>query len=217
MDPFLLLTPMSVLLVSLAGRRWGPVVGGRLTALPLTSGPLVLIVGATHGPTAADTLANGVLAGMPTVVVFCASYLHLATRHSWRVCLPASFAATALGAGVLSLAHLPSAISAAFVGVSALLARRLPRSDHRSSAPVWELPVRIILTTGLVQGLSVLTTVCGPRLAGVLATFPALACVLAAMAHRGSGRGAARELLRGVLTGLLPTAALFLALAGFLD
>jgi hypothetical protein len=211
-DPLLLITPTSVLLVSLAGRRWGPVVGGKLTALPLTSGPLVLIVAVTHGAEAARMLAAGVLAGMPAVVVFCAGYLCLAARYEWRVCVPVAFAATAICAGLLGLLPVPAPASAVMVGVSAVLARRLPASDHRSTTPVWELPIRMVVTTGLVQGLSVLAAVVGPRLAGVLATFPALACVLAAMAHRRSGSGAAIELMRGVLVGLLPTTLLFLVL-----
>lgn len=212
MDPFLLITPMSVLLVSLAGRRWGPALSGRLTALPLTSGPLVLIVAGTQGTAAGHLLASGVLAGMPTVVVFCVLYLHLARRWPWPVCLPVAFGGTAACAGALSLLPALPAASAVLVGVSALLAKRLPVGDHRSTTPAWELPVRMILTTVLVQGLAALAPFIGPRLAGVLATFPALAVVLAAMAHRRSGAGAAIELLRGVLTGLLPTAVFFLVL-----
>ena len=212
MDPLLLLTPLSVLLVSLAGRRWGPVVGGRLTALPLTSGPLVLMVAWTHGPAAARVLAGGVLAGMPSVVVFCAGYLWLSARHGWRVCLPIAVAGTVTSAALLSLIALPPLVSATIVGASAVIARRVPPSDHRSAAPVWELPVRMAVSTALVLVLATLATLVGPRLAGVLATFPALACVLAAMAHRCSGAGAATELVRGVLVGLLPTAVLFLAL-----
>jgi hypothetical protein len=211
-DPFLLITPMSVLLVSLAGHRWGPAVGGRLAAVPLTSGPLVLVVAIAHGPAAARLLATGVLAGMPTVVVFCVAYVRLARRNSWPVCVSIAFAVTAVSAGVLSVLPAPATVSAAMVGVSALLARRLPRSDQRSARPGWELPVRIILTTVLVQGLSALAPLVGARLAGVLATFPALACVLAAMAHRRSGAGAATELLRGLLGGLLPTVGFFSAL-----
>jgi len=211
-DPFLLITPLSVLLISLAGRRWGPTIGGRLTALPLTSGPLVLIVAITQGPTAARTAAAGVLAGMPTVVVFCVSYALLARRRPRPVCLPVAFAVTAISAGVLSLLAAPALVSAAMVGVSALLAKRLPASDDRSDTPGWELPIRMVLTTVLVQGLSVLSPFVGPRLAGVLATFPVLACVLAAMAHRRSGPGAATDLLRGILGGLLPTVVFFLAL-----
>lgn len=36
----LLLTPLSMLAVSWAARRWGPGIGGLLAGLPLTSGPI---------------------------------------------------------------------------------------------------------------------------------------------------------------------------------
>ena len=43
----LLLTPVIIGLVSLAGRRWGPAVSGWLVGLPLTSAPVVLFMKGT--------------------------------------------------------------------------------------------------------------------------------------------------------------------------
>ena len=63
--------------------------------------------------------------------------------------------------------------------------------------------------------LRMLSRVADPRLAGVLATFPAVSLVLAAMAHRRDGAGAAIELVHGILAGLLPTVLFFLVMTAF--
>ena len=45
----LLLTPLLIGLVSLAGRRWGPGVSGWLVGLPLTSAPVSLFLTLEQG------------------------------------------------------------------------------------------------------------------------------------------------------------------------
>ena len=55
-----LLAPLLILLATLAGRRWGPGVGGWLAGLPLTSGPVSLILALEQGP---EFAARAALAG----------------------------------------------------------------------------------------------------------------------------------------------------------
>ena len=213
----ILLTPVLVLLVSLAGRRWGPIVGGRLAALPLTSGPILLIAALGGGAGAARSVAEGSLAGLPAVVVFCAGYRISAARCPWPVCLLIAGAATVVTAGLLGVLAMPGWASVVLVGaVTVMAARRpAPASERRTALPAWELPLRMTVSTALVLGISMLSRVADPHLAGVLATFPALSFVLAAMAHRREGAGAAIELVHGMLAGLLPTVLFFLAVTVF--
>jgi hypothetical protein len=215
--PTMLLTPILVLLVSLAGRRWGPVAGGRLAALPLTSGPLVLVAAFGDHPGMARAMAQGVLAGLPAVVVFCAGYRFLAARRSWRASLVLAGSATAATAGLLSLVPLPMWVSAAVICAAATvtMVRRVPLSDGRATAPGWEVLLRMVLTTAVVVTLSVVSQVADPRLAGVLAGFPALVSVLAPMAHRRDGAAAAIEVVHGLLAGLLPTLLFFVVVTAF--
>ena len=44
------LTPLFIAAVTLAGRRWGPAVGGWLAGLPLTSGPVSVFLALEQGP-----------------------------------------------------------------------------------------------------------------------------------------------------------------------
>src|SRR5437660_633846 len=73
----LVLTPLLIAAVTLAGRRWGPGVGGWLAGLPLTSGPvsvfLLTATAAALGPT-----VSGVLSPFPVFATVLAVFTH---RH----------------------------------------------------------------------------------------------------------------------------------------
>ncbi|MEV4319705.1 hypothetical protein [Actinocrispum sp. NPDC049592] len=213
----LLLTPSLVLIVSLAGRRWGPAIGGKLAALPLTSGPLVLVTAFSGNVGVARSMAHGVLAGMPAVVVFCAGYRYVAKRCSWQASLTIAGSATAFVAALLSLMPPPLWLTAAVICTAATtaMAHPTPLTDGPPATPTWELLLRMAFATTLVLALSTLSHLADPRLAGVLATFPALMFVLAPMAHRRDGATAAIQMMHGLIAGLLPTLLFYVVVAAF--
>src|SRR5207244_5950081 len=68
--------------------------------------------------------------------------------------------------------------------------RALPSFPTRRSSdlggarlPRWDIPARMAVTTGLVLLLTSLAPAVGPRLAGLLATFPLYAAILTVFAH----------------------------------
>jgi len=73
------------------------------------------------------------------------------------------------------------------------------------------------VTTALVLGLTGLAQALGPRLAGLLATFPLYATVLTVFAHRLEGPNPAVEVLRGLLLGLFSFAGFFVVLGGLIE
>jgi hypothetical protein len=88
-------SPLLIQVASLAGRRWGPAVGGWFVGLPLTSGPIAFFLGVDQGEGFAATAAAGSLAGTAAQAGFCVAYGRAAQRHSW----PVSFSA---GAGAFA-------------------------------------------------------------------------------------------------------------------
>jgi hypothetical protein len=74
----------------------------------------------------------------------------------------------------------------------------------------------MVVTTVLVVTLTELGPVLGPRLSGVLATFPLYAAVLTVFAHR-AGAVPAVQVLRGLLLGLFSFAGFFLVLGGLIE
>jgi hypothetical protein len=74
----------------------------------------------------------------------------------------------------------------------------------------------MVLTTALVIALTGLAPTLGPRLSGVLATFPIYAAILTIFAHR-AGPAPAVQVLRGLLLGLFSFGAFFLVLGAAIE
>ena len=98
-----LLAPALIAIATLVGRRWGPGVGGWLVALPLTSGPIALLVALEHGQRFAATTAIGSLSGALAEIAFCLAYAALAHRGSAPAFLAACLSFVLVAAMLLRL------------------------------------------------------------------------------------------------------------------
>jgi len=79
----LILTPIAITAIALAGRRWGPAVGGWVAGLPLPSGPVSLYLDLEQGRIFAQTAAVNSLASGAAVGGFCLAYAAAASRGGW--------------------------------------------------------------------------------------------------------------------------------------
>lgn len=215
----LVLTPLLIAAASLAGRRWGPGVGGWFVGLPLTSGPIALFLALDHGAGFAAAAAVGSLTGALAEAVFCLAYAATA-RAGWPGALTAATLAFALAAALVQRAALPPAAAAvcafaALVIALALMPRRRATAPP-APPPAWDLPARMVITTALVLAITGAAATLGPRLSGVLATFPVYAAILTIFAHRAS-TAAAVQVLRGLLLGLFAFAGFFVALGASIE
>jgi hypothetical protein len=215
----LVLTPLLIAAASLAGRRWGPAVSGWFVGLPLTSGPIAFFLALEHGVDFAAAAAAGSLAGALAEVAFCIAYARMAPR-GWPAALAAATVAFAVVAAILQRAALSLVVTAVCVCVAlAVTLARLPRRAAASvgaAPPAWDLPARMIITTVLVLLITGGARELGPRLSGVLATFPVDAAILAVFAHRASA-AAAGQVLRGLVLGLFAFAGFFVVLGGLIE
>lgn len=222
----LLVTPALIGAASLAGRRWGDAVAGWLIALPLVSGPTLLFIELDHGRRFAAATAVGSLGGAAAEVAFCLGYVALARRGpAVAVALAtAGFAATAALVRLLPLgASLPLPLLPLLGGVLAALAAGLAVVGavrwERAEALLpsrFEIPLRMAAGTGIVVLLTEVAHALGPRLSGLLVTYPLLTAILAVSAHRLEGPRTAVDVLRGLLLGLFAFAAFFFTAAALL-
>ena len=95
----LTLTPGVIVGATLAARRFGPSVGGWLIGLPVTAGPVLLLLALAHGARFAEHVAAGLVAG-------------------WRLGLVTGTAAFAATGAALVVPHLRLGL----VGLFALMA-----------------------------------------------------------------------------------------------
>lgn len=209
----LLLTPLFIGGVTLAGRRWGPAASGLLVGLPLTSGPISVFLALQYGPAFAARAAAGILAGQASVCVFCVAYGLLSARLDWFLCAPAALLAFLAGVAVLDrwIWTLGPAILLVLAAILTV-ARILPRRAVPVSAiapPWWDLPARMVAATLFVLGLTTAARALGPQLSGLLAPFPVYGVVLAVFSHLRQGSPAATQLVRGNAVGSLAFVAFF--------
>lgn len=203
----LLLAPALVVGSSLAGRRWGPRLGGILVVLPIVAGPILLIVHLEHGGRFAAQAASAATLGIVSLAVFAAVFAYGSRRFGWLVTLAASWAAVLVVDLGLAQVSPPAWVSLLLALIALHAAGRLLRR-LTAPAPVpvplprWDLPARAAATGLLVVVITTLAEVLGPTATGVLAPFPIALSVVCAFAVAQQGHAGLLALLRGIVPGL---------------
>ena len=196
----LVLVPGLVAGVTLGARRWGPRIGGWLTALPLVAGPTLLFLALEQGHAFAARAALSTLAGLIGVSAFGVAYGWTSLRCGWALSLLASWAAFVV-ATVLAqtVPWTPGAALLATLAAFALGARVLPaQRGHPAplTPPAWDLPLRMAGTLAVVLTVTSLADRLGPALSGAFTPFPVALAVLLVFAHAQDGAPLALRLLR---------------------
>ena len=75
----------------------------------------------------------------------------------------------------------------------------------------------MVVATALVLVLTAAAAALGPRLSGLLATFPVYAGILAVFGHHHHGPAPATRALRGLVAGLFSFAAFFAVIAALIE
>lgn len=200
------LVPVLVLLITLAGRRWGPSVAGWLAGFPVVAGPTLFFIsfdqGAEFGAFAAQATLNAVLANVSFIVV----YAWVAVRGPWYSAALAGLCAFGLVGFGLTALHMPpfQGLMAAWLGMffaSRGFPREAPVSLIRSQS-AWELSTRCLCAGALSLAVILLAERLGPETSGVLTAFPILGFVLGVFSQLALGGGGAAQLLAGMVRGL---------------
>ncbi len=214
----ILLAPLCVVAVSLAGRRWGVAVAGVLGGLPVVAGPILLVVTLLHGRDFGAEAAAGTLLALAALTTFVVVYGRIAATAGPLPSVLCGWTAFLLGVAILSLTGPPPALSLLFVATCFALGLRLlaPAPSSPPAAPTppwWDLPARALAALGLVLALTAVSGALGPHLSGLLAPFPIITSVLAVFTHTHGGFAQVSVLLRNFLFGFYGFAAFCFALA----
>jgi hypothetical protein len=210
----LILTPLLIVLATLAARRWGPMVGGWLAGLPLTSGPVSIFLVLEQGRAFAAQAARGTLLGLIAVSIFCVAYARSAKRSAWLISSTFGLGAYLLatwGVSFVSSSMLISSLLVLLFLCGALMAIGLPSSNPvRITGSWWDLPLRMATATAMVLLITGGAKYLGAKWSGLLSPFPVFACVMAIFSHRQDGAVVALHLLRGVVLGSFAFASFFI-------
>ena len=212
----LLLVPVFLLGLSLAGRRWGPAVAGWLAGLPAVGGPILFFLAYERGEQFAATAASAALAAVFAIMCFCVAYAHAAQRLAWPLAYPCALVAWIAGAFVLAQMPVRPFPALAIALLTLLVAPRLfPRAAVKVSNVVTgpEIACRMLAGAALTLGVTAMAGAVGDVWSGLLGVYPLLATVLAGFSHARHGGGQVAALLRAMATGLYSFAAFCFALA----
>lgn len=83
----ILLSPLCVIGVSLAGRRWGMGVAGVLGGLPVVAGPILLVETLLHGPAFGADAAASTLLALAALTAFVVVYGRAAGKVGAIACV----------------------------------------------------------------------------------------------------------------------------------
>jgi hypothetical protein len=208
------LPPVLVAVVSLAARWWGPTVGGMLMGLPWLTGPVLIFLGLDKGLAFALEACTGIELGVVCVAAFVLAYGVVSSFARWPASVIAGAAAFAGGALAIEGAALTLPVAAGVAAVSLLAVYLLlprPRAAPATAGlPWWDIPARMASTFLLVGAILLSADLLGPRLSGIVSTYPTMVTVISAFTHHQWGRDAVRRLLRSLALSLLVFVAFFL-------
>lgn len=217
----LLVIPAFLLLISLAGKRWGPSVAGWLSGLPVVVGPILFFLAIEQGKVFAAHAAIAALSAMFAMIAFCVTYAQVAQRAGWPVALMISllvWTTAAVGLSLIPSSLVFSAIAAAtallaapylFPKVQPVVSARAPKSDKKSD----KLFMRMLAGALLTLAVTLLASTVGERWSGLLAVFPVLGSVMAVFSQQTRGPAFTAALLRATATGMYSFAAFCLVIA----
>jgi hypothetical protein len=199
----LVLVPGLIALVTLAGRRFGPRIGGWLNALPLVAGPVLFFLAIEQGDRFVAQAAEATLAGLAAVAAFAVIYAWVAVARSWWVCVLVGWSAFALLTVALQAVHWTAvsalALALGAFGVAPFLLPPFPDAPIPARAPAWDLPLRMAAAVVLVLAVTGLAAWLNPRLSGAITPFPIATTILLAFTHAQQGAPAAVGFLRAFL------------------
>ncbi len=199
----LVLVPGLIALVTMAGRRFGPRVGGWLNALPLVAGPVLFFLALEQGDAFVARAALATLAGLAAVAAFAVVYSWTAVRQPWWACVLVGW--SVFGALTLALQGVPwtagsgLALALGAFALAPLALPPMPEAPPPASVPGWDLPMRMAAAVILVLTVTGLAAWLGPRLSGALTPFPIATTILLAFTHAQQGAPAAVRFLRAFL------------------
>lgn len=212
----LALVAASVLLASLAARRFGHAVGGTLAGLPMIAGPIMGFVLMQQPVDQARAIALATLTCLPATIAHMLVFAWSATRWRWAPSLLAANAVFLVLGSLLGSLQLPAAwVCSAALAAPALGLLGMPRLRLAPSAvaiPRIELACRVaaavLVAWVIVRSAGLVTAV----LSGLLLAIPITGNVLPCFTLPRHGAAATVALLAGFVRGLFGFAAFFVVL-----
>jgi len=212
----LALVAASVLLASLAARRYGHSVAGTLAGMPMIAGPIVGFLLLQQPAQAVRSIALATMVCLPATVAHMVTFAHTARVLAWYGALLAANAVfVGVGWALSTLALPPWAVCLIAMAAPACGMSAMPRGSTSASLvtiPRAELVTRVLAAVAIaaviMRGAAFMPSV----VSGLLLAAPITGNVLPCFTLPRHGAAATAALLRGFIWGLCGFVAFFVTL-----
>lgn len=213
----LCITPLLMGVATLVARRWGPVVGGIFTALPLTAGPVSAFLLLEQGRDFAVDAACASMLGYAALAFFILAFVRMAEKGCrWQtVCLGSSATYFAFAWGFSFLPRSGLVCLTLSCLCLWLVLRALPCTGKHWETPRaawWDLPMRMVAAGGVVLGITAVARIIGPQWSGFLSTYPVFITLMGVFTLVQAGQEPLRMLMRGFVGGMFGSVIFFFVL-----
>lgn len=210
------LVAASVLLSSLAARRFGHTVAGALAGMPMIAAPIMALLLLEHPVDHVRDIALATLACAPAAVLHITVFARCGFRLRWGACLLLSIAAFLAFGYALMWLDLPPLFVCLLAAVAPGLGLVAMPAASRHAGPVpippAELALRVIAAMGMATTILVGAGILPAEASGLLLAVPITGSVLPSFTLPRHGAAATASLLAGFARGLHGFAAFFIAL-----
>lgn len=212
----LFIVPFFILLVSLAGRRWGTKVAGILSGMPVVAGTIVVLMAIDQGMVFGLNAAIAGISGVVSLLSFGIAYCWLSRFCHWSVSFLGGILVWTITATLLTF--LPQnlyVVSAVAILALILTPFILPQLTTISLATRQfnDLPLRMLAGGLFTLVVTALAYVLSSQWSGLLAVFPIIGSVMAIFTHIMQGSDAVTMLYHGTVRGLYSLTVFFIVLA----
>ncbi|MBJ9977665.1 hypothetical protein IAE35_16985 [Pseudomonas sp. S75] len=217
----LIATPLLMWAVSLASRRWGGLLGGLLSGMPITSALVMLFLCLEQGTAFSQQAVPGALGGLAAVQASYACYLFASGRYGVTCSVLLALALyTVMSYALTHWGNLALSIAIALTLI-ALLIRATAREPRPAQLAQirhrwWEIPLRMVAATALLMLTTGAAHWLGPAISGMLAPIPVIAWPLVVFSHVQGGRFTLAGMIRGNAIGGIGVIAFYLVLGNLL-
>ncbi|MEZ5604784.1 MAG: hypothetical protein R3E41_11360 [Burkholderiaceae bacterium] len=214
----LALVPASILLASLAARRFGHAISGVLSGLPLIAAPVIGGLLIDLDPAQVAAIGAATLASVPAAIAHIVAFAWLSRRLPWWACLAGAALAFAAVGWIVTAPGWPlprlAGVAAPFVALAIM--PRSPRLAGGVYVPRGEIAMRVGAAVALAAVIILGADTLPARVSGLLLAFPITGSILPSFTLPAYGHPATVNLLRGFANGLIGFTAFFLFLPALL-
>lgn len=212
----LALVPASILLATLAARRFGHAISGLLAGFPIIGGPIIAALMFDLPPAQVADIAQATLAACPAAVAHIVTFAWLSRRLPWWGCLLGA-ALAFFAVGSITTAHwmpsmLPLALAVAGPWIAQAAMPRVTASSGAVHVPRGEIAMRVGAAFTLAAAIVVSAEHVPPAVSGLMLALPISGSLLPSFTLTIHGHPATVTLLRGFAIGLVGFVMFFVAL-----